>query len=191
MLGLRAAARSDNGVSAAELTFGRNLRLPAEFYDTVANSNSNTDGYDLVEKIRSTIKSFKPATKSHSGKKTFFVHPDLPTCEYVFVRDDAVRRPLQPPYSGPYRVIKRQSKVYIVQFPGRQVAISVDRLKPAHMLSEPDDGNAGLPAPADAAREAPASVRLPPVLPPPHQSATSDVVRTRSGRVTKPPARFA
>lgn len=38
LLGLRAAIRSDNGVSATEITYGRTIRLPGDFYeDSIIN----------------------------------------------------------------------------------------------------------------------------------------------------------
>ncbi|CAE1291591.1 unnamed protein product [Acanthosepion pharaonis] len=40
-----------------------------------------------------------------------FVHPQhLRDCEFVFVRNDAVRRPLTPAYQGPFQVLRRTDK---------------------------------------------------------------------------------
>ena len=58
---------------------------------------------------------------------------DLLTSEYVFVRVDAHRKPLTPPYVGPFRVIQRRKKNFKVDIGGRTDAISIDRLKPAHL----------------------------------------------------------
>lgn len=134
MLGLRAACRSDSGVSAAELTFGRTLRLPGDFYDTTQISSS--EPYSLVERIRKSIKSLGPVPKPHDNSRSCFVHPDLSKVDYVFVRDDTVRKPLKPPYDGPYRVLQRRSKVYVIQLPGRKASVTIDRLKPAYILSD-------------------------------------------------------
>ena len=57
----------------------------------------------------------------------------LSTCSYVFVRHDAVRKPLQPPYDGPYPVLSHQSKFYTLDVSGQRKTVSVDRLKPAHV----------------------------------------------------------
>lgn len=185
LLGLRAACRTDSGYSAAEITYGRNLRLPGDFYDSSSNNYLN-DKHSLVENIRDSIKTLKPINKSHSNSRSFFVHPDLKSCDYVFVRDDTVRKPLKPPYDGPYRVIKRGSKVYDILINSKLVSISIDRLKPAYVLSDSDDA-VGL-APADAARDAPAGV--PPPTTSQSQTATPHVYKTRSGRLIKPPTRF-
>jgi hypothetical protein len=39
-----------------------------------------------------------------------FIHNDLNTCPYVFLRQDVIRKALDPPYIGPYRVISRSEK---------------------------------------------------------------------------------
>ncbi|CAI5660075.1 unnamed protein product [Oreochromis niloticus] len=49
---------------------------------------------------------------------------------------DAHRTPLRPPYDGPYRVLKPGNKHFILDFGGRQEVVSVDRLKPAHVMQE-------------------------------------------------------
>lgn len=134
LLGLRAADRSDNGISAAEMTYVHVLRLPSDFYSP--QSKGSVDDYTYVEKLREIISSFKPASIAQSNK-SIFVHPDLKTCEYVFVRDE-VHKPLKPAYNGPYRVLKRGTKVYTVQLLNRKANISIDRLKPAYVLHATD-----------------------------------------------------
>ena len=54
--------------------------------------------------------------------------PVLTACTHVFVRHDEVCSPLQP-----YEVIKRQGKSYTLLIKGHERAVSLDRLKPAHM----------------------------------------------------------
>ncbi len=43
-----------------------------------------------------------------------------------------VKKQLQPPYQGPYRVIESKQKYFIVDIRGKHDAISIDRLKVAH-----------------------------------------------------------
>ncbi|XP_053593875.1 uncharacterized protein LOC103575376 [Microplitis demolitor] len=57
---------------------------------------------------------------------------NLSTCSPVLVRNDQVGPSFEAPYEDPYRVITRHDKYFIVDFRGRQIAIPVDRLKPAY-----------------------------------------------------------
>lgn len=186
LLGLRAACRSDSGISAAELTFGRTLRLPGDFYD--ATQVGLSEPHSLVEQIRDHINSLRPVPKPHGNTRSCFVHRDLSKVDYVFVRDDTVRKPLKPPYDGPYRVLGRRSKVYIIQLPGRKASISIDRLKPAYILHDNTiNPNVNTGSSSDIVRnindEVPTGIKPAPVPIP--------ITRTtRSGRLIKQPVRF-
>lgn len=183
LYGLRAAGRSDSGVSASELTFGRTLRLPGDFFD-FSDNDTISDPNEVVENIRRTLSQLKSVKKSHKNLNSFFVHPDLETCEYVFVRDDTVRRPLKAPYDGPFRVITRNKKVYQLQLSNRQTYISVDRLKPAYVLSDQPHERISVPASTEDR-----SVSIKPTNSVP--DCPSQARKTRSGRLVRQPVRFA
>lgn len=51
----------------------------------------------------------------------------------VFLRRNAVRRPLQQPYDGPYKVVQRAKKVYVLDINEKHQAVSTYCLKPAHL----------------------------------------------------------
>lgn len=134
LLGLRNALKNDSFVSPAQMTFGQGLRIPG---DLLNNSPTNLAVEDetYVSNLRSIIHKYRPVSSCHATGKEFFVHPDLATCTHVFLRIDSVRKPLQPPYDGPYRVVERSSKVFRIQINERQVCVSIDRLKPAYVLN--------------------------------------------------------
>ncbi|CAI5666193.1 unnamed protein product [Oreochromis niloticus] len=75
-------------------------------------------------------------------------HPGVrASVKLVSARHDAHRTPLRPPYDGPYRVLKPGNKHFILDFGGRQEVVSVDRLKPAHVLHEDQVAPAQAPRP--------------------------------------------
>ncbi|KAG0428887.1 hypothetical protein HPB47_024160, partial [Ixodes persulcatus] len=69
------------------------------------------------------------------------VSPDLSTATRVFVRHEAARRSLQPAYDGPYKVLGRAEKHFTLAYPNREDHLSIDRLKPAYILSSDDTDN--------------------------------------------------
>jgi len=54
----------------------------------------------------------------------------------MFLSDMMVRTILQPPYDGPFPVIKRANKTVCVQIHGKNIDISIDRIKPAYLLAD-------------------------------------------------------
>ena len=67
--------------------------------------------------------------KSHlSGK--IYVPEDLESCEKVWMRVDRVKKSLEAPYTGSYRVLKRAAKHFVVELPNDvKYTVSIDRLK--------------------------------------------------------------
>jgi hypothetical protein len=78
---------------------------------------------------------------SHHASSATFVHKDLHNCKHVFLRQDATRRALEPPYSGPYQVFSRREKTLQLLVRGKAVIVSADRFKPAYVLNEADCGS--------------------------------------------------
>ena len=66
------------------------------------------------------------------------------SCLFVFVRHDGVKHTLQPPYDGPYRVLKHYSdKHYTLDICGHQKVVALDRLKPTYIddTASPDSSS--------------------------------------------------
>lgn len=114
---LRSIIRLDTGASAVEMEHGRTLHLPSDFYIMILNNYSSV--YQCINKIRHAVNYLKPVPISHVNLKNLFVNHDLENSEYVFIRNDAVKKPFQVTYDGLYRVIKRNKKVIALQLPNR------------------------------------------------------------------------
>ena len=137
LLGLRSATKEDLGCSSAELVYGAPITLPGEF--VVPTYPSKSDQYqplDILPHIRATVRSFRPTKPMLHGTRPAQVPDALRLAEYVFVRRDGHRPPLTPPYDGPYRVLSRGEKDFVIDYGGRQKSISIDRLKLAHTSSD-------------------------------------------------------
>jgi cleavage and polyadenylation specificity factor subunit 1 len=105
LLGLRTCFKEDIKASAAELLYGMPLRITGEFF---VNENMPANPQIFMEKFREHMRELRPTPAAHHIKPSMFNLKDLYTCSHVFLRTDAVKSPLQPQYSGPYEVIKRQ-----------------------------------------------------------------------------------
>lgn len=190
LYGLRAMPRSDTGVSAAELTFGKTIRLPGDFYDK--SSTGINDSYEFVDRLRDVIRNLKPRPTKQRDTRHIFIHPDLSTCSHVFVRVDLVKKSLQPPYDGPYLVLNRSEKWFELQIKGKQVKVSIDRLKPAYIFN--DNFNPRQQSPDQNKSSVSSKLNIPSLG---KDSTTvtckkvSDATRTtRSGRIVRQPVRF-
>ncbi|GBM79417.1 hypothetical protein AVEN_244453-1 [Araneus ventricosus] len=57
----------------------------------------------------SYARTLRPVSASlHSSDENSFVHPNLQSASHVFIRRDTIRRPLEQPYQGPYKVLRRK-----------------------------------------------------------------------------------
>ena len=176
LLGLRSAFKEDLQCTTSELVYGTTLRLPGEFFDTTSTSTL-PDQHIYVSRLRNTMQHIRPVPTSHHATRSTHVSKDLSTCTHVFIRHNAIRKSLQPPYDGPFKVIKRADKFYTILVNGHQQTISLDRLKPAHIDDSPSSSSS-VPA-------------LPAATPTPKSTLPSQPARqTRSGRHVHFPARY-
>ena len=97
VLGIRTALKTDLQCSTAELVYGTTLRLPGEFFQQSA-SDTPPDPTTLVARLRETMRDIRAAPVRPQPQRNIHVSKDLTSCTHVFIRRDAVRKPLQQPY---------------------------------------------------------------------------------------------
>ena len=84
-----------------EMVYGTGIRLPAEFFLTA----TQLVNLEYANQVKKQIKKITPQLIVQYGTKKIFISRELASSPYIFLRNDAVRHPLQPPYDGPYKVI--------------------------------------------------------------------------------------
>lgn len=136
LLGLRSVVKEDLGTSISELVYGTTIRLPGEFID---NNKTSTGEHEFVTNLRNHFAMLRPINTSNHSKKSTFVFKELKTCSHVFIRTDAIRKPLQQVYKGPYLIKKRFDKTFVLIVNGKDKTISIDRLKPAFLDNDLDE----------------------------------------------------
>lgn len=130
ILSFRSVIKKDLHSSTADIVFGKPPVLPGQFFSNKTQSTATFTQFlqGRMSKIAFTV------TRNYT--RDIFVPSSLKTCEFVFVRQDAVKKPLSPSYNGPYRVLSRNDKYSSVQMPNGSTNISIDRLKPGYVEND-------------------------------------------------------
>ncbi|XP_037941508.1 uncharacterized protein DDB_G0288805-like [Teleopsis dalmanni] len=130
IIGFRVVVKEDINACPSQLVYGVGLRLPGEFISEVNRDVSNPQA-EFVAKLKRFMNDLRPTQTAHHSSGKVFIEKDLYSSDQVFVRNSMICKPLQAPYEGPFTVLKRFDKYFVVDVKGRKVNISVDRLKAA------------------------------------------------------------
>ncbi|XP_064483367.1 uncharacterized protein LOC135396302 [Ornithodoros turicata] len=106
--------------------------LPETFPITLLNPVPDST-LDYLFRLRRIMANLHP-TPTHSAHfSSGYHHPDLSACNYAFLRLDAVKKPLQPSYTGPIPIVQKNPHYFTISIDGQQDTISLHRLKPAYL----------------------------------------------------------
>jgi hypothetical protein len=115
LLGLRSSAKEDLDHSPAELIYQHALNLPGSIVDHAPANNPVN----------------KPTIVKHHCAPQSYVPKSFQKCTSVWLRNDKVRRSLDPPFTGPFPIVHRGEKFFVIRIYGKEQSVSLDRLKPA------------------------------------------------------------
>ncbi|XP_070386201.1 uncharacterized protein [Dermacentor albipictus] len=135
LLGIRTACKADIGCSAAELVYGTTLRLPGDFFAS-GQQQARISASDYASRLRDIMNKLRATPPRQPTERRTHVSNELESCSHVFLRNDAVRRPLQAPYDGPFEVLRRGRKTFTIEMRGRREVVLLGRLKPAYMETQ-------------------------------------------------------
>jgi len=173
LLGICTAYKEDLQSSAAELIYGEPLRVPGELLVTAA---LKVEASTFIQQLRHHMDQLRPTPAARHASPATFIHKVLQVSTHVFLWQDATHRALEPPYSGPHKVIAHTDKTLTIVVHGRQVNVSADRVKPAYVLEGTQHDTGSPPAQPHSDPAKPVTTRPPQT--------------TRSGRTIRFPARF-
>lgn len=128
LLGLRTSFKEDLQ-AIPEILCGISFRILWEFF---VPQDPPADPQIFVEKHREYMRGLRPTPTVHHNKAK--ISKDLSTCTHVFVHCDHIKKPLEPAYRGPYKIINRFTDIlYKIEIEDTSVSINLDRLKPAYI----------------------------------------------------------
>ena len=154
----------------SEMVYGQPIKLPGEFF---TESSIHTTPEAFANNLKKQMEFLRPRPSHHKTSQKVLVHKDLKTCSHVFLRVDRVRKSLEPPYEGPFLVTERTPKYFTIEIKGKEMNVTIDRLKPAFILA---NENENFP---DIKED---TLKL--------SEKTATPKRTRTGRIHKLPVRF-
>ena len=132
LLGIHTAFKEDITCTSADLVYGTTLRLPGSFFSPSVDTTT-MDPTSYVSRLKAIMSKLRPMPSQPHSHRSSFISPELQSTSHVFVRRDAVRKALQPPYDGPFPVLERSAKFFTLDIKGQTQTVSLDRLKPAHI----------------------------------------------------------
>ncbi|BHF59101.1 hypothetical protein SprV_0100205600 [Sparganum proliferum] len=180
LLGIRSSLKSDLACSAAGLVFGATVRRPGQMISPTPRV-AVEDPTNLLHRLRQFLRTLSPVPPRPSVSESY-LEKDLATCSHVSLRCDRVRRPLEPPYDGPFRVISRGTKNFRIQRGTREEVVSVDRLKAAVADTPPDEPCGPLhPAPPPRPSIPPSRILPLPLCPQPTTATTPSSTNNTGG----------
>ena len=132
LLGLRSIP-NENGISPFTAVTGTTILMP----NILNDKTSPTINSDYIEKFSKSMSQLDFANLSegiiHGTDKKQYIPKDLFNATHVWLRIDRVRKPLEAPYTGPFKIIKLLRNVVIIDNNGKEESVTIERTKPAHL----------------------------------------------------------
>ena len=131
LLGIRSTWKDSINAAPAQFVYGTNIRIPGDFLPPPV-ADKQVPNNNFVRELQHRLQKLTPPPPAWNGQPRSYIPSDLQTTKEVYVRHDAVRCPLVRPYDGPYRVLSRSDKSFVILKNGKEYKVSIDRLKPAY-----------------------------------------------------------
>ena len=138
MLGIRSTGRTELDCSPAELVYGTALKVPGFMIGDTGESQE-LPSTEFIQDLFVKMRDLTPVEMAHHATAKVNVPAAIESADYVYIRTDAVRAPLVWPYTGPFKVLQKSAKYFVVQKNGKPDSVSIDRLKPAAVYEDTVD----------------------------------------------------
>ncbi|GBM79033.1 hypothetical protein AVEN_77620-1 [Araneus ventricosus] len=104
------------------------ILIQTEWYkgDFFRKTKPTATVFVFLQQLKSPVQNLQPVPASIHTKSKVFIHKDFSTATHVSFRCDIVRRLLEQPYDGPYKVLSRTDKVFTLEIHCQQRTVTVD-----------------------------------------------------------------
>ena len=116
--------------------YGYPIKLPIDLIIDTGKSDVPTDTY--VDTLKTAMRTLRPPVTRKPPQQKGYIDPKMEFTSHVFVKINN-RQGLQPNFRGPYKVVERHDKYFVININGKDDKVSIDRLKPAVLTAELDD----------------------------------------------------
>ena len=126
---------NENGICPFTAVTGTTPLTPHSFFSSHTHSPlKQSEAVQRLAECMSDIDFCSLSQGIHHTQKQLLRSSALHKGDFVFVRIDRVRKPLESPYEGPYEVIDYADKIVKIKLPNDTLSvISVDRIKLAKL----------------------------------------------------------
>ena len=110
LLGIQSSLKEDLGCLSVQLVLDSSVRLPGKYFEfRKYQFDSHFEYFHLLNKFIYSLCTIPPRFVTSNAS---FIDQQLYNADYVFVRKDASRSPLERTYFGPFKVIYKAYKYF-------------------------------------------------------------------------------
>ena len=108
------------------------MLIPQILISDDSSPSFNQDDITKLAKEMSLLDIDKLCSENiHTNLNKSYIPKNLKSSEFVWLRTDRVRKPLEAPYTGPFKVLQRTDKHFTIELTDKSHStVSIDRLKP-------------------------------------------------------------
>ena len=143
LLGLRVSFKAELSCSPSDMLYGYSIKLPVDLLVETEKNDIEPDEY--ADALRTAMRNVRPPV-TRTPPTTGYLDPKLQTCTHVFIKIQN-KRGLEPNFRGPFKVLEKHEKYFLVDLNGKPDTVSIERIKAAYIVNfEPNvdghlDGN--------------------------------------------------
>ncbi|XP_068235751.1 uncharacterized protein [Palaemon carinicauda] len=112
LLELRTTPKDTLDVLAAEIVQGNLLVFPGEFFQPAIS-------FDNLKRLRHVVRKFTPSCQTYKPPAKQHLPTDLQSATHIFLHNDSSKPPLNATYTGPFLVIRRTLKLFLLNIHGK------------------------------------------------------------------------